>query len=240
MQSENINELAKALAAAQAEFPVIPKDRTVKTEKFSYKYADLATIIEKVSPVLNKHGLAVTQTMQVSGDNQMLETMLMHSSGQYKSGSVLLPKGLSPQQFGSALTYYRRYSLCAMIDVTADEDDDGAAAESKDKSPQKPEGKKPQGPAHDKNETRPAALTVTIPKTSNHGGEYEYGKTSADVPFLKCKCGAPMKKANNGNGWRCQDVRQGADRNKHDWVADDMYEQALRAQHNRLMKLGAS
>jgi phage recombination protein Bet len=99
---------------------------------------------------------------------------------------------------------------------------------------------RPLGAFDPKNE-RPAALTVPPTKdvTPKHGGDEEYqsAQTSSDTPFLKCKCGGVMVKANNGNGWRCQDNRPGTPKGKHDWIANDMYEQAVRAQRARHAKI---
>jgi hypothetical protein len=56
-------------------------------------------------------------------------TTLAHSSGQWISGEmpIVLSK-TDPQSIGSALTYYRRYTLSAMIGI-APEDDDGENAQ---------------------------------------------------------------------------------------------------------------
>jgi hypothetical protein len=53
----------------------------------------------------------------------------MHASGEWISTALHLPAvKADPQGIGSALTYARRYSLAAMLSVSADEDDDGNAA----------------------------------------------------------------------------------------------------------------
>ena len=49
----------------------------------------------------------------------------MHKSGQWISGQYPLPKGLGSQDMGKAISYARRYSLCAILGIAA-EDDDGA------------------------------------------------------------------------------------------------------------------
>ena len=58
-KSEQIGQIAKALSQAQAKFPKIIKDKTVKTNKYEFSYAELDQIIEKVTPVLAEHGIAV-------------------------------------------------------------------------------------------------------------------------------------------------------------------------------------
>lgn len=130
--SEKIDQLATALIKAMQEMPHITKNKTVSTGKYAYKYADLPQIMEKVIPVLCKNGLALTQTPSESDDGRpILVTMLMHTSGQWQSGSMSLPTGVSPQEMGSFLTYYRRYAITAVLALAAEEDDDGQVAQSK-------------------------------------------------------------------------------------------------------------
>jgi hypothetical protein len=137
--SEQLNELAGALAEAQGEFPSVTKteegvikgtSRTGNAYEYKYSYADLATVVETVKPILAKHGLALSQF--VSGGDmtaQTLTTYLLHKSGQFISHemTLLLPKEDAQGQ-GSAITYARRYSYMSALGLVADEDDDGNAA----------------------------------------------------------------------------------------------------------------
>jgi hypothetical protein len=78
---------------------------------------------------LTKNGLSVVQIPGFDANDVWLETMILHSSGESLSGRYpLRPSQQTPQGYGSALTYARRYSLAAMVGVVADEDDDGNAA----------------------------------------------------------------------------------------------------------------
>ncbi len=116
--------LALALAKAQAEFPAIVRDKEVDSRTYKFKYAPLDKIIDAVRPALTKHGLAFTQLL----DEGHLVTMLLHESGGSLEGRCLLPQEGTIQQFGSAITYIRRYALQAMLGIAAEEDDDGDAA----------------------------------------------------------------------------------------------------------------
>jgi hypothetical protein len=123
-----IGKLAEALAAAQAEFPTVPKTHTaqVKSDKgsYSYTYAGLADVTEAAMPILAKHGLSFTA---LPGGGQ-LTGMLLHSSGQSLAGSLPI-SGNTPQALGSSITYARRYLLGCMTGlVTDDDDDDGQAS----------------------------------------------------------------------------------------------------------------
>ena len=133
-KSESIKELAVALAKAQAEVENASKSST--NPHFKSKYADLAEIINTVRPVFSSHGLSVIQSPSFVDGVASVETMLIHSSGEYISGisSCTVTKN-DAQGVGSATTYLRRYSLAALACI-AQEDDDANAAVGK-----KPEAK---------------------------------------------------------------------------------------------------
>lgn len=132
MQSAEIGELAKALAAAQQELSPAPKN--AKNPGLGNKYADLQSCISTLQAVLPKNGLAFTQTILPAGENMVsVATMLMHTSGQWVRGICTLPtvgnRGVNAAQAaGSAITYARRYGLSAIVGLVADDDDDGNAA----------------------------------------------------------------------------------------------------------------
>jgi len=120
MQSEAINELAKALVGAQAEFSAVPKGSN--NPFFKSKYAALPDVVQHAGPVLSKHGLAISQFI----GNDELITYLIHESGQYIAHTMTLhlPKQ-DPQGQGSAVTYARRYAYMSALGLVADDDDDG-------------------------------------------------------------------------------------------------------------------
>lgn len=126
--SEQINELAAALAKAQAAMKPAAKDS--ENPHFRSKYADLASIWEACRKPLTDNGLSIVQAPADAGDGVVsLRTLLLHASGQWMATTVSarLTKN-DAQGVGSALTYLRRYSLAGMVGVVADEDDDGNAA----------------------------------------------------------------------------------------------------------------
>jgi hypothetical protein len=96
---------------------------------FKSRYADLATVLKTVRPVLSKHGIALTQTTRVEDDGRMLlETRLHWSDEEGVWYYPVSPTKNDPQGLGSAMTYARRYALQAIVGVAADDDDDGNAA----------------------------------------------------------------------------------------------------------------
>ena len=124
MQSPEINELASALVKAQAEFSAVPKGSV--NPFFKSKYAALPDVVQSASPVLTKHGLAVSQFItHDEGGGDALLTYLIHESGQFIAYSMKLHMTKEdPQAQGSAVTYARRYSYMSALGLVADEDDD--------------------------------------------------------------------------------------------------------------------
>jgi AraC-like DNA-binding protein len=122
-----LNELAAAVAAAQAEFSAIPK--TADNPFFHSKYADLATVVLNTQPILAKHGLAVVQFPTTLDGEPALTTHLLHASGQSLSDTMkLFAAKHDPQGQGAAITYARRFAYMAVLGLVADDDDDGNTA----------------------------------------------------------------------------------------------------------------
>lgn len=119
--------IAEALSAAQAELTDPPKDSI--NPHFKSRYADLATVLKTVRPVLSKHGIAFTQTTRVEDDGRVLLVTRLHWRDEEVVGYYpVSPTKNDPQGLGSAMTYARRYALQAIVGVAADDDDDGNAA----------------------------------------------------------------------------------------------------------------
>jgi hypothetical protein len=159
--------LAASLVAAQSELHAPAKNRTVNVPgKYKFDYATLDEITERVlRPVLPKHGLWFVQGVK---DGHMVTTILHEGGETFDAGHLPMPTPANarPQEAGSLVTYYKRYSLCAAFGLVADEDDDGTAAsgETFQTSARKPanvNGKAakrdepfPQGPAKNKTELK--------------------------------------------------------------------------------------
>jgi hypothetical protein len=125
--SESINEIATALAKAQAEIEGASKDSL--NPHFRSSYADLASVWDACHKALAKNSIAVVQQTQIYDGGLVLVTKLVHSSGQwFRSEYPINPVKSDPQGIGSAITYARRYSLMAMTGVAGRDDDDGNAA----------------------------------------------------------------------------------------------------------------
>lgn len=121
-------KLVEALLAAQEEMPPVEPDKT--NPHFKSKFVSLSNLLSKVRPVLNRHGLVLSQSPALEDGKFVLRTTIMHISGESISDSApLSPAKDDPQGQGSAITYMRRYALGAALAI-ADQEDDGNAATS--------------------------------------------------------------------------------------------------------------
>lgn len=112
------------LLKIQQEVPAIKKDS--QNPHFKNKYFDINTLLEVVLPVLNKHGVVLTQGLTNIDGKIALETKLSCKEGEI-SYVVPLPECADAQKYGSAITYFRRYAIVSLLALEA-EDDDGSAA----------------------------------------------------------------------------------------------------------------
>jgi hypothetical protein len=122
--------LSGSLVRALSEIEGAAKDKV--NPHFKSKYADIASVIDAIKPVLAKHDLGFTQHSQPSEAGVIVETVLHHAGGETLSmGSLYVPANKNdPQGFGSALTYARRYALMTAFGVPAEDDDGNAAAKA--------------------------------------------------------------------------------------------------------------
>jgi len=117
-------ELLVALAQFQYECPIIHKT----TKGFGYSYADLPTIIEKITPLLKKHELGFTQLIN---GNSIITVVFHYPTGQTIESTADLFSGLDfkgmnqLQVYGSQLSYMRRYALTSILGIVSDSDIDG-------------------------------------------------------------------------------------------------------------------
>ena len=119
-----------ALSEFQAECPAINKGK----KGYNYKYADLPAIMEVINPILKKHGLLIAQPLE----GRAVVTKLIHiPTGQIEESRIDIPEGVTLQgmnQFqsdGSAITYYRRYGISALLSISTEDDMDAAGKQVK-------------------------------------------------------------------------------------------------------------
>ena len=136
-RSEQINELASALAKAQAAMQNPHFDRE-NTFFNNAPYATLASVRDAVIPALSANNLSILQSPKYFDGLAGCEWILMHSSGQWQCGELLFPiQKKDAQGVGGAVTYARRYTLLAIAGVAGEPDDDGNVASTKFEEPPK-------------------------------------------------------------------------------------------------------
>lgn len=129
VMSAEIGEIAQALSEFQSELKQPPLKKTVKVTtkaggSYTFKYADLSACMAAAAPLLAQKGLSVTQLIT----DRKLITLLTHKSGQWFKSEIGIGNASDYQALGSAITYLKRYSYCAILGIVADDDDDTNAA----------------------------------------------------------------------------------------------------------------
>lgn len=185
--STEIKQISKAIVNAQPEISAALKDST--NPHFRSKYADLTAVWHACKDVLKQHKLAVIQFFEpCDKDNHILTvTRLIHESGEWMEGKLLLPyKDNNPQNVGSAITYARRYSLSSMLGIVTEEDDDGNQASQQAYSKPIPkEESKPKMETKIAKGVDPAILIERLsstPFTENDVVEFLRTSTGKDIP----------------------------------------------------------
>ena len=115
MKETNVNE---KLFKLQQEIGTISKD--TKNPFYKSKYFDINSLIKQLQPLLKKYRLLLLQPIE----EDMVYSKLICVDG---TGGVIsalkLPEINDPQKLGSAITYYRRYTLASLLGLQAVDDD---------------------------------------------------------------------------------------------------------------------
>lgn len=136
-KSESIKALAVALTKAQSEIKSVKMDAV--NPFFKSRYATLGAVIDASKEVLEKNGLVVTQLSTSDNGEVGITTLLMHSSGEWiESTCTVAIEGKNiAQEAGKAITYLRRYSLSSILNLYAEEDNDGQSPKKSGKTQEK-------------------------------------------------------------------------------------------------------
>jgi hypothetical protein len=139
MQSASIKEITAALVQFQRSARPVVKDHV--NPHFKSRYADLSDCWQAVREPLAANGLAVIQATTIRDGQTVMVTTLAHTSGEWFRGEYpVTPIKADPQSLASAHTYARRYSLTAILGLTAtDDDDDGNAAAAPPRTAERPQ-----------------------------------------------------------------------------------------------------
>lgn len=114
------------LSKVKAEIGVLSKN--AKNPFFKSDYLDLNGILSAVEPLLEKWGLLL---MQPIADGKVITQIINVDSSDHVESEMLLPNITDPQKLGSAITYFRRYSLQSLLALQAVDDDGNTATQAK-------------------------------------------------------------------------------------------------------------
>jgi hypothetical protein len=136
-----MKSILQALAKFQETCPAVIKSSN--NPFFKSKYAPLEDIQRHIKPYLKSSGLVVTQANVYIDGTPFVESKVWHvDSGENISSTFpVIVNKVSAQDYGSAVSYAKRYSLTGLLNIiVADEDDDATAiSEVKVSVPESPE-----------------------------------------------------------------------------------------------------
>ena len=112
------------LKLAEVKREVGKVSKNSKNPHFKNTYADLNALIDAVEPILLEKGLLMLQPIE---DGNVTTIIIDCESSESIQSAIALPNLLDPQKLGSAITYFRRYTLQSLLSLQA-EDDDGNKA----------------------------------------------------------------------------------------------------------------
>jgi hypothetical protein len=135
-----MKNIYKAIADFQQEVPVILKE----TSGYGYQYADFPAILATINPLMKKHGLGFTQTVDFASnetrDVPVIITAVFHvETGERIESRTIIPQGVQLkgmndfQVLGSAISYLKRYALSSILGLVTDKDTDAGGEQVKDK-----------------------------------------------------------------------------------------------------------
>lgn len=111
------------LSALKSEIGTLKKN--AKNPHFKNSYIDLSGLLDAVEPLMQSNGLLLLQPIK---DGVVWTEIVDIESAEKLSSNIALPTGVNPQQLGSAITYYRRYTLQSLLGLSAEDDDGNTAA----------------------------------------------------------------------------------------------------------------
>ena len=130
-----MKELYKKISLVKQEIGKISKDKA--NPFFKSKYFDINSLLEHVEPLLQINGLVLIQPIKEGKVQTVIQDI---ESGEFEYSELKLPELTDPQKLGSAITYYRRYTLQSLLGLQA-EDDDGNKTSQPEKAAAKDDDK---------------------------------------------------------------------------------------------------
>jgi hypothetical protein len=176
--SPETSELTKALAKAQAEYPIVAYDSA--NPHFKSKFASYAQCCDSLRGPLTKNGLSLPDFRPgLVGGQWIVIGTLRHSSGQWISGAapLLMGKG-DMQSFGAAMTYAKRTLLMALCGgFSGEADDDGNSLGEQ----------QPQKKSEPKTDAKGLAYQQAAIQAINEADSKEHAQKRLDMVRLRVK-----------------------------------------------------
>lgn len=176
-----MKDIAAALAKAQSNMQNATLNKV--NPHFKSKYADLAAIRDAAIPALAAEGIAVVQEIATREFGPVVVTRLLKGEEEIVSECpVIVGANCKPQEFGSALTYARRYSLASIVGISAEEDDDANAAQdtTKKAAPATPKAARPALDA-------PDVPTVPVQQTDDDRPDWQSFVNTFEAQIINAK-----------------------------------------------------
>ena len=123
------------LLSFQQKVGVVLKDS--QNPFFKSSYADLNALLDVVKPILNELELSIHQPLGIDSGKNVLKTQIVDGDNMIAESIIYLPDIQDPQKIGSAITYFRRYSLQSLLMLQAIDDDSNMASNKNTVEPAK-------------------------------------------------------------------------------------------------------
>jgi hypothetical protein len=143
-QSQTITDLIQSMVKFQIAFQNASLKKDAKNEHLRNSYVSLDNLLHVIRPILSENNLVIVQSL--AGD--YLRTVIYHVSGQYIGSKMPFNpmsgnKGTNAlQELGGGITYAKRYSLSALLQISVDVDNDGQDSKLKSEQLKKAPAKK--------------------------------------------------------------------------------------------------
>jgi len=120
MENSNIYQKIKSLKSE-----IKPIEKSSTNPYYNSRYFDINSLLAEVEPLLEKQNLMLLQPIE---NGRVKSVIFDLDSGESLTSELVLPENIDPQKIGSAITYYRRYTLQSLLALQAEDDDGNAAA----------------------------------------------------------------------------------------------------------------
>jgi hypothetical protein len=164
--SVEVDKLITALAEATIKFPVIEKTESVRIKakdsgrEFEFLYAPLEVINKAITKPLAESGLVILHINAKENEKNILKTRLCHASGQWIQSQLEFQNYTNAKDLGAILTYYRRYQICGLLNLAAEEDDDAERIDDRSETQKSTISEESKGEETPKKSTMPRAGNI--------------------------------------------------------------------------------